>query len=497
VSYEEQSRYFGVADLTIAKPVYSYSLGAPLAGAMGPERRGSSNSNSNINNNINDNLQTAASSELFPNESMTSREIVLGYRSTKVKLPTMATDPSSKSLANSSHKNLRGDAVVQYELLTPPSAGDGMLSASSEINKGVSDSNSNNKVGYIRLTRFSKSSTEGYLNAVKTLEDEGAQSYVIDLRNNYGGVIQEAMLTASTLLGDPHAILCYLLNARGGFTPVDVESYVVDQRYPGYLLSKEDKSSVLERVIKENPNMFRTVTVSDGGGGANKRLVADWDPPSSYASIHEQVAKRGIHRITYAGYDTADANVLGAAFGPTARTTPVSAGNKNSNNNNNNPLLYRQRMLQQKVLQKDVVLLINEGTASSSEFFVAALQDNGRSLAVVGSKSFGKGLIQHTFPMPDGGGIKLTIGEFLRPSLRHVTNVFDVGFVDKASGEIVGGGGVNPDVYCESRQGVPGNPGADLCVRVALDVLEEHRSSSTPEPAITSSDITTAKGGSL
>ena len=48
----------------------------------------------------------------------------------------------------------------------------------------------------------------------------------------------------------------------------------------------------------------------------------------------------------------------------------------------------------------------------------------------------------------------------------------------KASGEIVGGGGVNPDVYCDSRQGIPSNPRADLCVKVALDVLEEHQSSS-------------------
>lgn len=429
---ELPSRYFGVADLTIAKPVYSYSYS--YSSAVGVA--GIDNSVGNINSKGNSNgLQSAVSSDVLPTESTSNREIVLGYRSTKVKLPTIATDPSPKAIASSSKiKTLRGDAVVQYELLSSSSVvGGGGIFEPGRISDN--NDNNNNKVGYIRLTRFSKSSTEGYLNAVKTLEDEGAQSYVIDLRNNYGGVIQEAMLTASTLLGDPHAILCYLMNARGGFTPVDVESYVVDARYPGYLLSKEDKSSVLEQVVREKPNMFRTVLVGDGS--KNKRLVADWDPPSSYASIHEQVAKRGIHLITYASYET----------------------------------------LQQKMLQKEIVLLINEGTASSAEFFVATLQDNGRSLSVVGTKSFGKGIIQHTFPMPDGGGLKLTIGEFLRPSFKHVTNVFDVGFVDKASGEIVGGGGINPDVYCESRQGIPGNPAADLCVKVALDVLEEQKSS--------------------
>jgi len=476
VRKDSSSRYFGVADLTIAKPVYSYSTEEAAVIARADAT-----------------LQTDVSSEILTeDDNARKREIVLGYRSTKVKLPTIATDSTSKTLSSGSSsnkiQNLRGDAVVQYELLTPSSTGvDSSMSSDSDLD-------SNKKVGYIRLTRFSKSSTEGYLNAVKTLEEEGADSYVIDLRNNYGGVIQEAMLTASTMLGDQHAILCYLLNARGGFTPVDVESYVVDPRYPGYLLSKEDKSSVLEQTIKENPKMFRTVAanerigkysqpISDDllpKGTGNKRLVADWDPPSSYASIHEQVANRGIHRIAYTNFEPSEGN---NAYGA---TTPSSFARKTYDNS----ALYRQRMQQQKMLQKDVVLLINEGTASSAEFFVAALQDNGRSLAVVGTTSFGKGIIQHTFPMPDGGGLKLTIGEFLRPSLKHVTNAFGVGFVDKNSGEIVGGGGVNPDVYCESRQGIPGSPRSDLCVKVALDVLEEHRSSSeASEAPISGSNI--------
>lgn len=260
--------------------------------------------------------------------------------------------------------------------------------------------------------------------------------------------------------------------------------------------------------MKEHPNMFQTVAAGDpvgihstsisdellpkgSSGGANKnnsnkRLVANWDPPSSYASIHEQVAKRGIHRITYASLESSTDSTSAYNTVFAGKNSNLVAGKLKTNNSNNNALMYRQRMQQQKLLQKDIVLLINEGTASSAEFFVAALQDNGRSLAVVGTKSFGKGIIQHTFPMPDGGGLKLTIGEFLRPSLKHVTNAFGIGFVDKTSGEIVGGGGVNPDVYCESRQGIPGSPSSDLCVKVALDVLEEHRSLEASEAAVAS-----------
>jgi C-terminal processing protease CtpA/Prc len=482
----DQHEYFGVADLTIAKPVYYTAFLQEEEENKEEEEVENKNSNNNSNNN--------------------SREIVMGYRSTKVKLPTKAMEGSTSS--PSTH-HLQGDSVVQYELLTPSlssstsstmslgggesTSGSDTFTATASIfdtarladvsvnsiseseNNNNNKNSNNNKVGYIRLTRFSKLSTKGYINAISSLEEDGASSYIIDLRNNYGGVIQEAMLVASSLIDDPHAILCYLLNARGGFTPVDVEQYVIDSRYPGYLLAgsnnNSDKSIVLKQVQKEHPNMFHYATVlpaaaAETGTGTGtmigkRLLVADnWDPPSSYASIHEQVVKRGIHLVSY------DA----------------------SNNNNENILHQRQQRKRNKMEQhsqkKDIVLLINEGTASSAEMFVAALKDNNRCVAVIGTKSFGKGLIQHTFPMPDGGGLKLTIGEFLRPSLKHVTNIsfYDhpntsPGSSSSSSSELMGG--IRPDVYCDSKQGIPGKPQSDLCVSVALDVLEEQRTTST------------------
>jgi len=315
--------------------------------------------------------------------------------------------------------------MVHYELLTSQS---GSIFDNWHSEGAKQD---DYKVGYIRLTRFSKASTAGYVQAVQALEDAGAQSYILDLRNNYGGVIQEAMLTASTLLRDPHAVVCYIMNNRGGFTPHDVEEFVVDKRYPGYLLSTEPKTVALNQVQKEKPEMFEAVGI-------------EWDPPSSFASIHEQVTKRGIRRIGHVS-DLAS-------------------------------LLETDPMLKAQVdAQKKIVVLINEGTASSAEVFVAALHDNARTVAVVGTKSYGKGLIQHTFPMPDGGGLRLTVGEYLTPGLSHVTNVGGARF-DSRTGDFIGGG-IRPDIVCESKQGIPGNIRADLCVGVALDVLEEANAS--------------------
>jgi hypothetical protein len=56
-------------------------------------------------------------------------------------------------------------------------------------------------------------------------------------------------------------------------------------------------------------------------------------------------------------------------------------------------------------------------------------------------------------------------------ALHHVTNVGDANF-DRSTGEWVGGG-LQPDVFCECRQGIPRNVGADFCVGMALDALED------------------------
>ena len=345
--------YAGYPDLTVAKPVWASVIGTP-------------------------------------------GDVVVGYRTSHVRLPTTSLAPFR------AHDQVKGDAIVHYELLTSKES---ILDQSSSL------------VGYIRLTRFSRAATTGFINAIQELDAAGAQSYIIDIRNNYGGVIQEAMLTASTLLRDPHAVLCYTMNSRGGFTPHDAEEYIVDSRFPGYLLSKESTMVTRDQVKRESPEMFQ------GSGIA-------WVPPSSYASLHEQRTKRGIK--------------MGVEM---------------------------RAVVNHPELQKQIVLLVNEGTASSAEVFASSLHDNGRTVALVGTKTYGKGLIQHTFPMPDGGGLRLTVAEYLTPNLQHVTNVGSARF-DRETGEFVGGG-IRPDIICDSTQGIPSNAGADLCVAIALDALDD------------------------
>lgn len=114
---------------------------------------------------------------------------------------------------------------------------------------------------------------------------------------------------------------------------------------------------------------------------------------------------------------------------------------------------------------------MNPFIASAAEVFVSSLHDNGRTVATIGTKTYGKGLIQHTFPLQDGGGLRLSVAEYLTPALQHVTKVGGAQY-DRVTGEYIGGG-IQPDLYCPSTQGIPSNVGADICVGMALDALED------------------------
>ena len=72
-----------------------------------------------------------------------------------------------------------------------------------------------------------------------------------------------------------------------------------------------------------------------------------------------------------------------------------------------------------KLRNVQISVLIDEGTASSSEIFAGAIQDNDRGI-IVGRRSFGKGLVQEPINFTDGSGIRLTVSRFHTPSGRCI-----------------------------------------------------------------------------
>ena len=74
----------------------------------------------------------------------------------------------------------------------------------------------------------------------------------------------------------------------------------------------------------------------------------------------------------------------------------------------------------------EVAVLIDEFSASASEIFAGALQDNDRGL-IVGCRSFGKGLVQKEFVLPDNSAIRLTTARYYTPSGRCIQKDYKEG----------------------------------------------------------------------
>lgn len=150
---------------------------------------------------------------------------------------------------------------------------------------------SGQKIGYIRLAQFSAKAPQEIADRVKKFEQQGATGYILDLRNNPGGLLQAGIEIAREWLDE--GTIVYTVNRQG----------IID-------------------AIEANGNNLTT------------------DP---------------------------------------------------------------------------LVVLVNEGTASASEILAGALQDNDRA-TLVGAKTFGKGLIQSLFDLPDGSGLAVTVAKYETPA---------------------------------------------------------------------------------
>ena len=85
----------------------------------------------------------------------------------------------------------------------------------------------------------------------------------------------------------------------------------------------------------------------------------------------------------------------------------------------------------------DLVVLVNEGSASASEIVAGALQDHGRA-TIIGTPTFGKGLVQTVMPISQGRALKLTTSRYYTPS-----------------GDSIHETGITPDVFVEDAPGFP------------------------------------------
>jgi carboxyl-terminal processing protease len=132
------------------------------------------------------------------------------------------------------------------------------------------------------------------------------------------------------------------------------------------------------------------------------------------------------------------------------------------------------------LIEAPLAVLVDGNTASAAEIVAGAIQDDHAG-TLVGTKTFGKGVVQETFPLPDGGAIKLTTARYRTPGGRDIE-----------------GTGITPDlVVPEPADAHPGEPGADPQLDRALALPELRYGAPTPStlPAGGSSRASSSRVG--
>lgn len=106
-----------------------------------------------------------------------------------------------------------------------------------------------------------------------------------------------------------------------------------------------------------------------------------------------------------------------------------------------------------------IVVLVNQNTASASEIFASALKENNKA-QIVGTKTYGKGVIQELLTLSDGSGIKITTEEYYTPNKNKINKV-----------------GITPDVEIELPENIENiyslERKDDTQLRRAVDILKE------------------------
>ena len=183
---------------------------------------------------------------------------------------------------------LRGTQSIKYEIIREKV----------KVNQVEGKVLSNN-IGYIQFTSFDETTAQDFKAKYEELTKQGIQSLIIDLRNNGGGIVDQAL---------------------------DIADYIAT------------KDSVLLYEVDKN----------------NKETVRK------------------------------------------AKTDPI--------------------------INMQIIILTNENTASASEILVGALKDLGKA-KIVGTKTFGKGVIQQILRIKDGSGLKVTVEEYQTPNRNKINKI--------------------------------------------------------------------------
>ena len=258
----------------------------------------------------------------------------------------------------------------------------------------------NDTTGYLKTNTFGMHTYAEFMQALVKLKAEGMRKIIIDLRENEGGVLPIAIQMINEFLDADRLILYtqgqaqprtdYKSNGKGQFKDLRVDVAYMLNDTTGYLKTNtfgmHTYSEFMQALVKLKAEGMRKIIIDlrENEGGVL---------PIAIQMINE--------------FLDADRLILYTQGQAQPRTDYKSNGKG-----------------QFKDLRVDV--LISEFSASASEIFAGAIQDNDRGL-IIGRRSFGKGLVQEQRMLPDGSALRLTVARYYTPSGRSIQKPYNEG----------------------------------------------------------------------
>lgn len=191
--------------------------------------------------------------------------------------------------------------------------------------------------------------------------------------------------------------------------------------------------------------------MKEDGIGYIQLLTFDEGCAKEVKSAYEELKKQGATKIIFDLRNNTGGLVNEAleiadymiAKGKEVLITVDSDGNKEYNESMNDP-----------IMDCPIVVLVNEYSASASEILTGALKDNEEA-TIVGTNTYGKGVIQNVFQLNDGSALKLTIAEYYTPNETKINKI-----------------GIKPDVEVEDIEQEKDEEEIDEQLNKAIEIIK-------------------------
>lgn len=298
-------------------------------------------------------------------------------------------------------------------------------------------------LGEVDEEKLKEGAIKGYIEGLEDpyteyISKEDMQDYLEDTMGNFVGIGIYMVKDTQT---NKIMVLSPIKNSpaeKAGIQPGDYIIKINDVEYTGEQMTEasnkikgEEGSTVKLEILRENETLTyeikrENIKVNPVEGKVLENNIGyiafssfDQETAEDFKNKYEELSKQGIKSLIV-DLRNNGGGIVSVALEIADYFTPKDSVLLYEVDKNNNEEIEKSK--NDPIINMPVIILTNENTASSSEILAGALQDLGIA-KTVGTKTYGKGVIQEVLSLPDGSGIKITSEKYLTPNKREINKV--------------------------------------------------------------------------